>query len=675
MRLREDPRGWIAQPVVQLSTVPTLVEDGLRPRHTDLRPFAVNDGESVFVLPGGLTRVALPEGELVVNSSQGGGSKDTWVLGGAVPRRAVRHQSDLPQAVAQDSAVPIDSNPNDVRAQVMQQQQQGRATTARRCPVLSRIAESLFWIGRYVERADDTARLLDVHVQILLEDPWAEEDLACRSLLSVMDRAAPPAHVEVGREYVLDMLAYDRFAPSSIAGSLVSARENARRAREIISTELWECLNATWNQLPSHMRPARPHDYFTWVRERAAIVAGIMDSATSRDDTWNFMVLGRSIERADMTARLLTTRALAGSAGPSWTTLLRSCGAHEAFLRMYRGSGVRRAGRRLPADRPAVPAVDRVRAQPGRGVPGEPRGHVRPGGRRRRAAAHRVRAHEPGVPPADRGPRRAAQGDGTGAARLLRGLGRDPRPVLPERVVDELGGGGAVSRLRVVHTSTFRYDSAVVASYNEARMTPLSQQGQTVLETRIDVQPHTGWHEYRDYWGTAVSAFEVLTPHESMVITAEHLVEVAERAPLRSPATWDTLRGAELRDRLAEFLSDTPTTAPPEDVVELAQRVAGDLEPADAALAVAAALRDEMEYIPGVTTVHTPGVGGVDRAGGGVPGHRAPRRGCAALPSGSRRGTSRATCTPTPRRPSARPCSVTRTRGSSGGWASGARTT
>ncbi|RHA44269.1 alpha-E domain-containing protein [Cellulomonas rhizosphaerae] len=204
--------------------------------------------------------------------------------------------------------------------------------------MLSRIAESLFWIGRYVERADDTARLLDVHLQILLEDPWAEEDLACRSLLSVMDRPAPPEKVMVGREFVLDMLAYDRFAPSSIAGSLVSARENARRAREIISTELWECLNTTWNQLPSHMRPARPHDYFTWVRERAAIVAGIMDSATSRDDTFSFMMLGRSIERADMTARLLATRALAGSAGPGWTTLLRSCGAHEAFLRTYRGT-------------------------------------------------------------------------------------------------------------------------------------------------------------------------------------------------------------------------------------------------------------------------------------------------------------------------------------------------
>ena len=79
-RVTEDPRGWIAQPVVQLSTVPTLIEDCLQPRHVDLRPFAVNNGEDVWVLPGGLTRVALPEGELVVNSSQGGGSKDTWVL-------------------------------------------------------------------------------------------------------------------------------------------------------------------------------------------------------------------------------------------------------------------------------------------------------------------------------------------------------------------------------------------------------------------------------------------------------------------------------------------------------------------------------------------------------------------------------------------------------------------
>jgi len=77
-----DPRGWIAQEVVDLSTAPTRAGDRLRPRHLDLRPFAINDGERVWVVPGGLTRVALEEGSLIVNSSRGGGSKDTWVLAG-----------------------------------------------------------------------------------------------------------------------------------------------------------------------------------------------------------------------------------------------------------------------------------------------------------------------------------------------------------------------------------------------------------------------------------------------------------------------------------------------------------------------------------------------------------------------------------------------------------------
>ena len=74
------PRSWIAQVPVALSTAPTYVDTGMRPRHLDLRPFALNDGENIWVVPGGLTRVALNEGSLVVNSSQGGGSKDTWVL-------------------------------------------------------------------------------------------------------------------------------------------------------------------------------------------------------------------------------------------------------------------------------------------------------------------------------------------------------------------------------------------------------------------------------------------------------------------------------------------------------------------------------------------------------------------------------------------------------------------
>jgi uncharacterized circularly permuted ATP-grasp superfamily protein len=101
-----DPRGWIAQRPVALSTSPTLIGDRLAPRHIDLRPFALNDGTDVWVLPGGLTRVALPEGALVVNSSQGGGSKDTWVLAqGPVAPPRPRPAAGVSTVVERDVAV------------------------------------------------------------------------------------------------------------------------------------------------------------------------------------------------------------------------------------------------------------------------------------------------------------------------------------------------------------------------------------------------------------------------------------------------------------------------------------------------------------------------------------------------------------------------------------------
>jgi len=201
--------------------------------------------------------------------------------------------------------------------------------------MLSRIASSLFWIGRYIERSDGTARILDVHLQLLLEDPWIDEDTACRSLLSVMGSDAPTG--ELAREDVLRILAVDRTAPASIVYSLSAARENARRAREIVSTEMWECLNTTAARMPRRVTSDKVHEFFTWVRDRTALAVGIMESGASRDEAWQFFTLGRSLERADMTARLLATRSLTEASGPSWTTILRSCGAYEAYLRTYRG--------------------------------------------------------------------------------------------------------------------------------------------------------------------------------------------------------------------------------------------------------------------------------------------------------------------------------------------------
>jgi uncharacterized circularly permuted ATP-grasp superfamily protein len=126
LKILADPRAWIAQPVVQLSTVPTLIDGRMRPRHVDLRPFAVNDGSKVWVLPGGLTRVALPEGELVVNSSRGGGSKDTWVL--ASGRVSTPTAAPAVSAVELHSPAPETGPALESRfAQQEQQQQQGPA--------------------------------------------------------------------------------------------------------------------------------------------------------------------------------------------------------------------------------------------------------------------------------------------------------------------------------------------------------------------------------------------------------------------------------------------------------------------------------------------------------------------------------------------------------------------
>jgi uncharacterized circularly permuted ATP-grasp superfamily protein len=139
-KVRDDPRAWIAQPMMELSTVPTRIGDSLSQRYVDLRPFAVNDGNDVWVLPGGLTRVALVEGSRVVNSSQGGGSKDTWVLApraSALDRELGRAEvvRSLPRSVPEQNSEdsrpkrtparqPKKEEPKQEQQQEQQQQQQ-----------------------------------------------------------------------------------------------------------------------------------------------------------------------------------------------------------------------------------------------------------------------------------------------------------------------------------------------------------------------------------------------------------------------------------------------------------------------------------------------------------------------------------------------------------------------
>jgi uncharacterized alpha-E superfamily protein len=205
--------------------------------------------------------------------------------------------------------------------------------------MLSRIAESLYWLARYVERAENTARLLDVNYHLLLEDPHADEARICRTLLDAM--GVDPAVVgsaQPDANRVSTLLAQDLTLSGSISYSFGAAWENARGAREAISSELWEAVNATHRELQRRTQSATGlarHDFFGWVRDRAAVCHGIVDSTMSRDDGWRFFTLGRSLERADMTMRVLLTPYGDTFGRVGWTTTLRSCSAYEAYVRTY----------------------------------------------------------------------------------------------------------------------------------------------------------------------------------------------------------------------------------------------------------------------------------------------------------------------------------------------------
>ena len=203
--------------------------------------------------------------------------------------------------------------------------------------MLSRLAESLYWIGRYVERAEDTARILDVHFHLLVEDRSADAADSYRTLLHAM---GIPRAVDVSDgTAIIAMLIRNEGFDGSIASSIAAAWDNARGAREVISSELWECLNVTRSNVAIWQRAVTtPHETLRWVKDRAAMAAGIADATMSRDDCWRFLVLGRTVERADMTVRLLSARYGERWGAAGWRVLLRCCSAHEAFLRRHHGS-------------------------------------------------------------------------------------------------------------------------------------------------------------------------------------------------------------------------------------------------------------------------------------------------------------------------------------------------
>lgn len=215
--------------------------------------------------------------------------------------------------------------------------------------MLARLAENLFWLGRYVERAEDTALLLDVTYHGLLESSPAEAADAWWGLLRVLHLDAPfrEKHEEATAETVTGFLVLDADIPGSIVSSVRSVRENARSVRELVSSEMWQAVNTFYldlraRDLRSELEQ-QPHEVYDMVKLRCRTLYGVSSETMPRDDGWRFMMLGRMLERAEMTCRLLNVRYAQlipnrQSSFHDWVLVLKCASAFEAYRKSYRAT-------------------------------------------------------------------------------------------------------------------------------------------------------------------------------------------------------------------------------------------------------------------------------------------------------------------------------------------------
>ncbi len=301
-RIRANPGQFVAQEQVQLSTAPVRTEYGVAPRHVVLRVFAAWDGESYSVLPGGLTRVSTADKSLVVSMQQGGGSKDTWVIGAEKTddRNTREDQSDAARkAAAAESAVPP-RGPGELP---------------------SRAADNLFWLGRYTERVEDNVRL----VRTLLPGLSGEADFGrtasletVAELLSNMGYLSeefPSSSLAQQRwqlHRLLTGMVYNPSRSTGIGWNLKQIRRVAWPLKERLSQDTWRVLQQLDLEFSGTWTPASSDQTFVAemnLMDRAVVslsaFAGLLMENTTRGYGWRFLEIGRRLERALQMAHLL----------------------------------------------------------------------------------------------------------------------------------------------------------------------------------------------------------------------------------------------------------------------------------------------------------------------------------------------------------------------------------
>lgn len=220
--------------------------------------------------------------------------------------------------------------------------------------MLSRVANSLYWMSRYVERAENTARLVDVNLQLMLDSSKLDDKAIAGFWEPILqssgdDELYAKLHPKISGRSVTEFLVFQTDNANSILSSVIQARENARTVRDQITAELWEELNRLYLFLHSPkaktMWRQSPFEFFQEIKTSSLLLQGLTDATVVRNEGWYFTQAGRYIERADKTSRLLDVRhaSLAGHEPATqndalgWSAILRSCSAWDGYKALHGG--------------------------------------------------------------------------------------------------------------------------------------------------------------------------------------------------------------------------------------------------------------------------------------------------------------------------------------------------
>ncbi|MFO0878468.1 MAG: circularly permuted type 2 ATP-grasp protein [Gemmataceae bacterium] len=310
-RIRAHPRHYIGQQRIQLATSPVLVGDNFEPRHVVMRMYLAAQGDSFAVMPGGLTRVAAAAGSLVVSMQSGGGSKDTWVLSpGPVSTFSLLRPHDQPLDVTRGTG-----------------------------DLPSRMADNLFWLGRYASRAEALTRLLRVVLARLAEKPGLGEAPELNGLLRAVTHLSEcyPGFIGTGAEKRLahpDGELGAVLRDTNRAGSLASVLQRmsgvVSTVRDRISTDMWRVLSELNKFYPPQVPftdaregPEKSGDYVLMLSDELTLLdrtvlvlaafAGLTAESVTRDDGWRFLDLGRKLEQSLQTLYLMQATLVAVS--------------------------------------------------------------------------------------------------------------------------------------------------------------------------------------------------------------------------------------------------------------------------------------------------------------------------------------------------------------------------